>query len=81
MPHEREMTIESDHAAISDVVGVKEQTLFKRAVTSQPFWVTVALFVLVAVMASIEPSFGTANNVGKPGSARCPSSSTVKCCR
>ena len=64
MPHEREMTIESDHAAISDVVGVKEQSLFKRAVTSQPFWVTVALFILAAIMASIEPSFGTANNIG-----------------
>src|SRR5688572_29683328 len=58
------MTIDSDHAAISDVVGVKEQSLFKRAVTSQPFWVTVALFILAAIMASIEPSFGTANNIG-----------------
>ena len=64
MPHEREMTIESDHAAISDVVGVKEQSLLKRAVTSQPFWVTVALFILAAIMASVEPSFGTANNIG-----------------
>ena len=64
MPPEREIAIEPDHAAISDVVGVKEQTLFKKVVASQPFWVTVALFILVAVMASIEPSFGTANNVG-----------------
>ena len=64
MPPEREMAIEPDHAAISDVVGVKEQTLFKKVVASQPFWVTVALFVLVSVMASIEPSFGTANNIG-----------------
>lgn len=64
MPPDQEMTIESGHAAISEVVGVKEQTLFKRVVASQPFWVTVALFVLVAIMASIEPSFGTPNNVG-----------------
>lgn len=64
MPPEREMAIDTDHAAISDVVSVKEQTLLKQVVTSQPFWVTVALFVLVAIMASIEPSFGTANNVG-----------------
>jgi len=64
VPPEREIAIEPDHAAISDVVGVKEQTLFKKVVASQPFWVTVALFILVAVMASIEPSFGTANNVG-----------------
>jgi ribose transport system permease protein len=58
------MAIEPDHAAVSDVVSVKEQTLLKQIVSSQPFWVTVALFVLVAIMASIEPSFGTANNVG-----------------
>jgi ribose transport system permease protein len=64
VPPDQEMTIESGHAAVSDVVGVKEQTLFKRFVTSQPFWVTVALFILVAIMASIEPSFGTANNIG-----------------
>lgn len=64
MPPEREIAIEPGHAAVSDVVSVKEQTLFKQIVASQPFWVTVALFILVAIMASIEPSFGTANNVG-----------------
>src|SRR5919201_1630469 len=58
------MTIESGHAAVADVAGVKEQTLLKQAITSQPFWVTVALLVLVTIMASIEPSFGTANNIG-----------------
>lgn len=64
MTREQEAVLKADHAAVSDVVAVKEQTLFKQAVTSQPFWVTVALLVLVAIMASIEPSFGTANNVG-----------------
>ncbi len=64
MTPEREMAIEVDHAAISEVVGVKEQTFFKRIVASQPFWVTVALFVLVVVMTIFEPSFGTANNIG-----------------
>jgi ribose transport system permease protein len=64
VPPDQEMTIESGHAAVSDVAGVKEQTLFKQAITSQPFWVTVALLVLVTIMASIEPSFGTANNIG-----------------
>jgi ribose transport system permease protein len=57
------MALESGHAEVSDVVGVKEQTLFKRAVTSQPFWVTVALLLLIAVMTAFEPSFGTSNNV------------------
>jgi ribose transport system permease protein len=52
------------HASISDVVGVKEQTLFKRTIVSQPFWVTVALLLLIIVMTAFEPSFGTANNVG-----------------
>jgi ribose transport system permease protein len=58
------MTLEAGHAAVADVVGVKERTLFKRTVASQPFWVTVALVVLIAVMTAVEPTFGTANNVG-----------------
>jgi len=56
--------IESDHAAISDVVGNEEQTLKKRLFSSQPFWVTVALFILIVVMVAAEPTFGTANNIG-----------------
>jgi ribose transport system permease protein len=62
VPPDQEMTVEGGHAAVSDVVGVKEQTLLKRAITSQPFWVTVALFALVAIMAAYEPSFGTSAN-------------------
>jgi ribose transport system permease protein len=52
-----------DHVAISDVVGIKEQSLLQKMLSSQPFWVTVALLVLYAVMASIEPSFGTVTNM------------------
>jgi ribose transport system permease protein len=59
-----EIAIESDHALVSDVVGHKEQTLTKMLVSSQPFWVTVALFVLIMFMIAFEPTFGTANNVG-----------------
>ena len=56
--------VEVGHAAISEVVGVKERTVLKLLVSSQPFWVTVALFVLILVMVSSEPTFGTAANIG-----------------
>ena len=62
MPHSAEKAVESGHAAISDVVGIKEQTLLQRIIASQPFWVSVALAVLVIGMASMEPSFGTSDN-------------------
>ena len=50
------------HAAISDVAATKEQTFGARVMSSQPFWVTIALIVLVVVMATKEPSFGTTEN-------------------
>jgi len=50
------------HAAISDVAENKEQTFGARILSSQPFWVTIALIVLVAVMAFNEPTFGTTEN-------------------
>ena len=62
MPHSFEKSIDTGHAAISEVVGTKEQTLFQRLVASQPFWVSVALAILVAIMAYNEPSFGTSDN-------------------
>ena len=34
--------------AIQDVVGIKEQTLFERLISSQAFWVTVALVIIIA---------------------------------
>ncbi len=40
-----------------------ESTWVRRMLTSQAFWVTIALLVLVVVMAVKEPSFGTADNV------------------
>ncbi|WP_395014750.1 ABC transporter permease [Dongia sp.] len=63
-PRGEAAAIESDHASISDVVGNKEQTLAKKLFGSQPFWVTVALFILIMVMVAAEPTFGTSNNVG-----------------
>jgi ribose transport system permease protein len=52
----------ANHAAITDVVGIKEQTFLQRVFSSQPFWVLIALFILVGVMAAYEPSFGTTAN-------------------
>ena len=55
--------LDEGHASIADVVGIKEQTLFQRFVSSQAFWVAVALFVLIVFMTWLEPSFGTSDNV------------------
>ena len=55
--------IEETHAAISDVVSIREQTAFQRLMTSQAFWVAVALLALVVFMTWSEPTFGTADNV------------------
>jgi len=55
--------IEETHAAIGDVVGLREQTTLQRAMTNQAFWVAAALLALVAFMTWLEPSFGTADNV------------------
>ncbi len=62
MPPDQAKAAEAGHAAITDVVGIKEQTLVQRVLASQPFWVTVALAILVAIMAAYEPSFGTSAN-------------------
>ena len=55
--------LDEGHASIADVVGIREQTLFQRFVSSQSFWVAVALFVLIVFMTWLEPSFGTIDNV------------------
>ncbi|WP_254025644.1 ABC transporter permease [Mesorhizobium ventifaucium] len=48
---------------MSDFVPTKEQTAFQRVISSQPFWVTIALIALVILMTAMEPSFGTSENV------------------
>ena len=50
------------HADIGQVVHNKEKTFAQRLLSSQPFWVTVALAILVAVMTWNEPAFGTVDN-------------------
>ena len=62
MPHSAEKTAEAGHAAISEVVSIKEQTVLQKVFASQPFWVLVALLLLISFMAMLEPSFGTADN-------------------
>ena len=55
--------IEETHAAISDVVSIREQSTLQRLVSNQAFWVAVALLALVIFMTWSEPTFGTADNV------------------
>lgn len=48
---------------VQDVLGVKEQTLFERVISSQPFWVTVALIIIIALMSYLQPdAFATSSN-------------------
>ena len=54
---------EAGHAAISDVTGIEEKSLFKRLMTSQPFWVTVALVLLSVGIGLYQPSFFSTNNL------------------
>lgn len=63
MQHSPAEAIDEMHAPIGDVVGVREQTPLQRMLSSQAFWVTVALAVLIAFMTWLEPSFGTSDNV------------------
>jgi ribose transport system permease protein len=52
----------AEHAHIADVVQLTEGTWLRSVLTSQAFWVTVALLILVVVMSLTEPSFATADN-------------------
>jgi ribose transport system permease protein len=62
VPPEAEKVTEAGHAVLSEVSEIREQTWVQRVLASQPFWVAVALAVLVSIMASMEPSFGTSDN-------------------
>src|SRR3954447_26409907 len=49
--------------AIEDITGLKESSLSHRLFSSQPFWVTIALVVMCAVMTWYQPdAFGSADN-------------------
>lgn len=48
---------------IQDVVSIKEQTPLEKLLSSQPFWVTVALVLIIGVMVLRQPdSFGSIAN-------------------
>ncbi len=49
--------------AVSDIIGLKQQTLWQTIRGSQSFWVAVALLALMAVMTMVQPSFGTPQNL------------------
>ena len=49
--------------AIEEVTSLKERTLLQRIFASQPFWVTVALLAICAVLSWISPSFMTLDNM------------------
>ena len=53
-----------DHAALDAVAGVREQTALQKLFRAQSFWVAVALLCLMLVMAAVEPTFGSAENLG-----------------
>jgi ribose transport system permease protein len=51
------------HAAIGDVVGIKEQTILEKLISSQAFWVTIALLIIVALMSYLQPrAFASSEN-------------------
>ncbi|CAM5776171.1 sugar ABC transporter permease [Labrys miyagiensis] len=50
------------NVSIESVLAVREKTLWQTLVSSQAFWVTVALVVICAVMSIREPRFATEDN-------------------
>jgi ribose transport system permease protein len=62
LQHKPTKSPEAGHAVIADVAKIKEQTILQRVLSSQAFWVTVALAVLVTYMSILQPSFGTVDN-------------------
>jgi ribose transport system permease protein len=50
-------------AAIEDITGLKGQSLGQRLLSSQPFWITIALILMCAVMTWDQPdAFASADN-------------------
>ncbi len=66
---------ETTHAAIGDVVKIREQGVLQRVIASQAFWVLIALLILVAGMTMMEPTFGTTDNAANVTRNFAPSAS------
>ncbi|CAN5268568.1 ABC transporter permease [soil metagenome] len=58
-----ETVAETDHAILTDALEAKEQSFLHRLWASQPFWVGIALLVLIIIMSIEEPTFATAGNI------------------
>jgi ribose transport system permease protein len=57
------VTTAQSSVAIDDITGLKERSLSHRLLASQPFWVTIALLVMCAVMTWDQPdAFASADN-------------------
>jgi ribose transport system permease protein len=52
----------STSVSIESVLGTKEKSLWQSLVSSQAFWVTIALLVICVVMSIREPRFATEDN-------------------
>ena len=58
-----EAEFEDEAVAIKSVLHIEEKTALQRAISSQAFWVTVALVVVCVVMSFLQPeSFATPEN-------------------
>ena len=53
---------QTSSVAIEQVLAIREKTVLQTLVTSQAFWVTVALGVIIALMSWYEPRFATIDN-------------------
>lgn len=58
-----DMVKSTDHVAISDVTGIEERTIFQKLLTSQPFWVTVAMLFVCLCISFYQPAFFTTQNM------------------
>ncbi|MBV9567186.1 MAG: ABC transporter permease, partial [Hyphomicrobiales bacterium] len=53
----------ASHAAIEEVTHLRERSFFQRMLTRQPFWVTVAVLVIIGGMTLYQPiAFASADN-------------------
>ena len=59
----RESAPETGRPAMSDFVPTKEKTALQHVFSSQPFWVTIALLIIIILMSFLQPdAFATKNN-------------------
>jgi ribose transport system permease protein len=62
-----ELQADDDQAAsadvnIQDILVIKEQSVLQKALSSQPFWVAVALFLIIALMSYLQEPFRSEAN-------------------